>query len=1214
MNERSADLAWSGPFLRMLWACALGLCPFLSPSAVAQVDQVIDLRCPGKGLERIPFLTSGTIVAPMSFVGDIDGDGMDDVADHWRYDCPCGAVIFGSPEHDFKRGIDLSEVRHVKLLGFSTDDCFAGDLPADAGDVDGDGIHDFLKAVDASWEGVWYAGVVFLIYGSRSLPSEIDLADIESAGVRFARFSTREENANLGLRHSRAGDLDGDGYGDLCFSWHALGTEDGGQYAGGAYIIYGGPQLEGDIDITRVGADLPGCVLQGAHGALTQDDYTYDSVGLTLRSIVPVGDVNGDGHDDLAIAAAGAQSNRGAVYLVLGGPALAAKSRLRTAQPGGPLVEVLGIAGRAGEFGLVVSGVGDVDGDGLSDLLVGTNRDSAAYLIYGTPDWPSRTAVGDGSFRMFKLQGRDFRDTPVGQVSNHPLTASHSGIGDWDGDGRPDFYIAAAQQEVLYGSATGEGYLVLGSDRLPATAFVEKVGTPTVPGLRVLGDGAAGWLGNWIYAGGDLNVDGREDFLVTADYWGLAYSPPDLTEPSYVCAFYGGGRAGLDLEVTGVLSPEGGMDGGDVVSICGSGFRGDETVFFGEVLATSVATLSAAELRVTAPRGESTGPADVEVSRGVESIRLEGGYRYLEAPAYRDITLDPEALRAEGYRVMVFHDSLWAVPGFLVRQFISVFAADLNSDGRDELIVGQPLEGMERHGRVSVIFGSVGLPDDIGPGDTARYGTLIEPEFDRRNISSYIAAPGDVDGDGFQDLLLGGATDLDEAQVDFGSRSGATYVVRGRAAWPAVLRLEEEIADGRAVALPHEACGQTRVAGPGDLDGDGRPEVLIGAHEDDGCHGAESTVSIYFDAVHADVNPPVLVTGDPEPIKTHGELFPGDRRARELGSELSRAGDLNGDGFLDFIVGASHYVGAFYLVLGAEGGWDFLQASITELTEAGRTVFISHEQEVGYFGLYAAGLGDFNGDGIDDALLGSPSSGRDTEGSTFVVFGSPEFGKSVRELSVLREGRGKVLKVIGESYYDWNGYVAALGDMNGDGLADFGITGDDLRNREGRAYVVFGSRDPPERLELSGYLGRYGFRIRSLPGNWLSGSNGAMAAGDFDGDGFRDLAIGEAAAGVRRVVVVFGRGSGSGSFVRGDANLDGKVNLSDAITVLSYLFLGGRAPGCQDAGDVNDSGDLGITDAIFLLNHLYLGAAPPRPPYPLPGRDQTPDVLGCSGF
>lgn len=82
-------------------------------------------------------------------------------------------------------------------------------------------------------------------------------------------------------------------------------------------------------------------------------------------------------------------------------------------------------------------------------------------------------------------------------------------------------------------------------------------------------------------------------------------------------------------------------------------------------------------------------------------------------------------------------------------------------------------------------------------------------------------------------------------------------------------------------------------------------------------------------------------------------------------------------------------------------------------------------------------------------------------------------------------------------------------------------------------------------------------------------------------------------------------------FLRGDANADGTVDLSDAVATLTYLFGGGREPECMDASDADDSGVVEITDPIFLLGALFLGLRQILPPHPECGADGTRDDLGC---
>ncbi len=82
-------------------------------------------------------------------------------------------------------------------------------------------------------------------------------------------------------------------------------------------------------------------------------------------------------------------------------------------------------------------------------------------------------------------------------------------------------------------------------------------------------------------------------------------------------------------------------------------------------------------------------------------------------------------------------------------------------------------------------------------------------------------------------------------------------------------------------------------------------------------------------------------------------------------------------------------------------------------------------------------------------------------------------------------------------------------------------------------------------------------------------------------------------------------------FIRGDLNRDNKIDISDAVGILSYLFQGGEEPMCLDAADVDDSGGVSLTDSVYLLNHLFKGGNSPPVPYPEEGADSTEDELSC---
>lgn len=83
-------------------------------------------------------------------------------------------------------------------------------------------------------------------------------------------------------------------------------------------------------------------------------------------------------------------------------------------------------------------------------------------------------------------------------------------------------------------------------------------------------------------------------------------------------------------------------------------------------------------------------------------------------------------------------------------------------------------------------------------------------------------------------------------------------------------------------------------------------------------------------------------------------------------------------------------------------------------------------------------------------------------------------------------------------------------------------------------------------------------------------------------------------------------------FIRGNANLDDALDITDPIVILNYLLLGTSELNCLDAADVDDDGRVNITDPIYLLGYLFLGSPPPPPPFPTCGPDEgEEDGLGC---
>ena len=389
---------------------------------------------------------------------------------------------------------------------------------------------------------------------------------------------------------------------------------------------------------------------------------------------------------------------------------------------------------------------------------------------------------------------------------------------------------------------------------------------------------------------------------------------------------------------------------------------------------------------------------------------------------------------------------------------------------------------------------------------------IIDPEF-RDGINrgdhsgSSVAGAGDVNGDGFDDLIIGAYGGDGNGFQD----AGETYVIFGNASgFDASLELSElDGSNGFVInGVDDLDLSGRSVSSAGDVNGDGIDDLLIGAFFADP-HGSQSgeTYVVFgttagFDASF-DLN---ALDGN------NGFVMNGLFRVDQSGFSVSFAGDVNGDGIGDVIIGAANAdptgvsSGQSYVVFGSDAGF----APSLELSELdGSNGFaINGVRSFEYFGQSVSSAGDLNGDGIDDVIIGAPGASPNgtQSGATYVIFGTTAGFDASFDLNALDGSNGFIIN--GLFRLDLSGFsVSFAGDVNGDGVADV-IIGAPNAAGTGQSYVVFGSAegfDPS--LELSALNGSNGFLINGVAGGERSGTS-VSSAGDVNGDGIDDLIIG----------------------------------------------------------------------------------------------------------
>lgn len=326
-------------------------------------------------------------------------------------------------------------------------------------------------------------------------------------------------------------------------------------------------------------------------------------------------------------------------------------------------------------------------------------------------------------------------------------------------------------------------------------------------------------------------------------------------------------------------------------------------------------------------------------------------------------------------------------------------AGDVNGDGFDDVIVGALNDGPTTAGRAYLFLGS-----STGLSMTPAWTTPdLDQRQDQASQGSAVASAGDVNGDGYSDIIVSapfftsGSKSAGRVFVYYGSPNGPSP----QADWTA---------DGNQTA---EDFGHS-VASAGDVNGDGYSDIIIGAdqsHMGRSGHGSGS-VAVYLGSPSGLGRKPAWVVN-------------GDAMSNQFGISVAGAGDVNGDGFGDVIIGDQ---GQRDLEHAGEGRAFVYLGSASGLLPSPAWVGYG-VQQYGYFGGSVAGAGDINGDGFDDILIGAPvgaSNGVIVPQRAFLYLGSSSGVQDPAAWMVQGEAQNEY----------FGGHVVTAGDVDGDGLID----------------------------------------------------------------------------------------------------------------------------------------------------------------------------------
>ncbi len=906
--------------------------------------------------------------------GDVNGDGFDD-------------IVVGAPFSDnlgtdrgyaylYAGGVNMDYNPDVVMIGQSANEKF-GYSVASAGDVNNDGYDDVIVGAIGAGSII---GKAYIHFGGGAMNNTPDvILTAEAVGDFF------------GVSVSTAGDINDDGFSDVIVGAYGFNG-----YTGKAYVYHGGSSMDNAADLSLYNGNA----------------------GTTFGiSVACAGDVNADGFSDICVGESGYNSNSGRAYVYYGGPGM------------NNIADVV-ISGSLGEYlGISVSTAGDMNGDGYSDIVAGAflknSSAGAAYVYYGGA---SMNNVADVTMN--------------GVAAGDLFGGSVSSAGDVNGDGYGDVLIGARQNDAG-GSNAGRAYIFFGGTTVN-----------NVPDAVFTGSAAGDNFGYSVASAGDLNNDGYEDVIVGAPYndqtgseAGKAFvftnSQNFVSTPmNSFTGEFAGDQFGVTASDAGDVNGDGYPDvivGATVAERAYIYFGGRLMDNFADVVIYSVSPGDGFGKCVSSA-GDVNNDGFDDVVIGASQLSSSTGAAYI---CLGGINMDnvPD--------IMFTGESTFNYFGSSVSS-----AGDVNGDNFSDIIIGAHNINSGT-GKSYIFFGGSSMnniADVTFAGETAG-----------SNFGWAVSDAGDVNNDTYDDVII--------SAFGYSTNAGRTYIFFGGASM-------NNVADVTITGLSHNNMGRS-VSRAGDINADGYSDVIVGGAVPSAFPGdTKGTAYVFYGGASMDNIADISMTG-----LDHFYRF---------GEAVSSAGDYNNDGYDDFAVSA-HTAKRIYVFFGGP-----LVNNVPDVTISGERANTNL-----YLGSSLSFAGDVNGDGYDDIITGGYYNNL-TFGSAF-IFTYSQTGTDISDGAFDAEQAG-----------DWFGYsVASAGDVNADGFSDI-IIGSRLGNgggfQYGSAYIYYGGNPmdytPDVTMRGEASISQFGFSVAS--------------AGDVNADGYSDVIVGANKMGNGRAYIFYG--------------------------------------------------------------------------------------------